>query len=93
MSGSYYLTIGKFSIIFISLCIACFAIMIFTIIRRATNKTKRYKGDYMAIGMLLGISFGSVIGMVFDKSGLGIVIGMSLGEIIGMTIGLLIPKK
>lgn len=88
MSDSNYLVIGKYTII---LTVLCITVMIFTIVRRGV--TKKYKGDYMATGMIIVILLGMVAGLIFGKSSLGMAIGMSLGEILGMTIGLLIPKK
>ena len=84
MSDGNYLVIGKYTII---LTVLCISIMIFTIVRRVM--TKKYKGDHMASGMIIGISSG----IMFDRSGFGLVMGLSIGEIIGMTIGVLIPKK
>ena len=88
MGNSNYLVIGKYTII---LTVLCISIMIFTIVRRVM--TKKYKGDHMASGMIIGISAGLLAGIMFDRSGFGMVMGISIGEIIGMTIGVLIPKK
>ena len=85
---SNYLAIGKYTIIITVLCIA---IMVFTIVRRVL--TKKYKGDHIASGMIIGISAGLLAGSLFERSGFGMIMGMSLGEILGMTIGVLIPKK
>lgn len=88
VSDGNYLVIGKYTIIITMLCIS---IMIFTIVRRVM--TKKYKGDHMASGMIIGISAGLLAGIMFERSGFGMVMGISIGEIIGMTIGVLIPKK
>ena len=88
VSDGNYLVIGKYTII---LTVLCISIMIFTIVRRVM--TKKYKGDHMASGMIIGISAGLLAGIMFERSGFGMVMGMSIGEIIGMTIGVLIPKK
>ena len=85
---SNYLAIGKYTII---LTVLCIAIMVFTIVRRVL--TKKYKGDHMASGMIIGISAGLLAGILFERSGFGMIMGMSLGEMLGMTIGVLIPKK
>ena len=90
MIDSNYFILTKLIMI---VAVICIAIMIITIIIRAKDITKKYKGDHMASGMFLGISFGMLIGMLFDNSGNGMFLGMSFGEIIGMTIGVLIPKK
>ena len=90
MSDGNYLVIGKYTII---LTVLCIFIMIFTIVRRVM--TKKYKGDHMASGMIIGISAGLLAGIMFERSGFGMVMvmGISIGEIIGMTIVVLIPKK
>ncbi|ASS37944.1 hypothetical protein [Mogibacterium pumilum] len=90
MNDSNYIMLGK---IFLILTAFCLTIMIVTIIRRALDKTKKYKGDHMATGMIIGISMGLLIGVILDGSGVGFVMAMSFGEILGMTIGVLIPKK
>ena len=88
MIDSNYLAIGKYTII---LTVLCIAIMVFTIVRRVL--TKKYKGDHIASGMIIGISAGLLAGILFERSGFGMIMGMFLGEILGMTIGVLIPKK
>ena len=61
MRDGSYLVIGKYTII---LTVLCISIMIFTIVRRVM--TKKYKGDHMASGMIIGISAGLLAGIMFD---------------------------
>ena len=78
---SFLSTVWPILLLFV-VCILLIIVKIVRMIRISRDKTKRYKGDYILLGLVID-----------SKSGMGASIGMSLGTMIGMTIGMLIHKK
>jgi hypothetical protein len=63
-------------------------------IKKANEKNEKHEtqnGNYMAVGMCFGMSFGVMIASAFQISNLGY--GMLAGLIVGMLIGMCIKRK
>ena len=75
-------------IILLGVAVVC---IIIKVVKLRADKEK-YKGDYAAEGMFMGMCFGLLIGITLDPKN-GLSLGLSIGTLIGLCIGTLTHKK
>lgn len=63
---SFLSTVWSILLLFI-ICILLIIVKIVRMVKISKDKTKEYKGDYMLLGLVIGMCFGSFIGTIIDS--------------------------